>query len=80
MNYSTKQTCLVWMMPNTKLRHTFNRSYASLPLPRWSFLSPIEAAIKNMDSTVTRPLKQKSEGSRVPDYKRVRELELSDFL
>jgi hypothetical protein len=31
--------CLVWMMPNSKLRYTFNRWYALLPLQRWSFLS-----------------------------------------
>jgi len=29
-----------------------------LPLPRWSFLSPMEVAIKNMDSAVTWTLQQ----------------------
>ena len=50
--------CLVWMMPNSTLRHAFNQCYASLLLPRWSFLSPMEATIKNMDSVVTWPSKQ----------------------
>ena len=38
--------CLVWMMTNFKLRNAFNRCYASLPLPIWSFLSPMKSAIK----------------------------------
>jgi hypothetical protein len=34
------------MMQNSKLRHAFNQCYAFLPLPRWSFLSHMETAIK----------------------------------
>ena len=42
-----KQMCPVWMIPNFKLRHAFNRCYASLPLLRWRFLLPMKAVIKN---------------------------------
>ena len=34
------------MMQISKLRHAFNQCYAFLPLPRWSFLSHMETAIK----------------------------------
>ena len=55
-----------------RVTNTVRNVYASLPLPRCSILSPIEAAIKNMASAVTWPLKQKKyEESRVPHYKRV---------
>ena len=37
----------VWREPNFKLRHAFNRCYASLPLLRWRFLLPMKAVIKN---------------------------------
>ena len=50
-----QQMCLVWMLTNFKFRHTFNIWYASLPLPRWRFLSPMETAIKNIDSPITWP-------------------------
>jgi hypothetical protein len=46
ISYGWKQMCLVWMMTNFKLRNAFNRCYASLPLPIWSFLSPMKSAIK----------------------------------
>lgn len=42
-------------MPNPKSRHAFNRCYASLPLPRWNLLSPIEAAIKTWIKSLLNP-------------------------
>ena len=72
VKYSTKQTCLVYMMPNSKLRHAINRCYASLPLPKQSILSPIEAPLNTWLQPLPDPSNNKtSEESRVPDYKRV---------
>jgi hypothetical protein len=61
---------VITYITHSKLRHAFIQCCASFPLLRWEYLYAMAAAIKNMDSAVTRPRYQtkKSEGSRVPDY------------